>query len=760
VTSTVDGGTDTVFVVDLRDGESPLPHASGGALVIDRAALLVAHADTYESLIRARRVTGLVCLVVGEDAAAGPAAVLSVPAVLQYKNATILWVGDVRGVRWTPAFDRVVPVAEEEPETLQQLIDVLLVPEVFDRVRAVGGEVKGPVASPGIVVVPGGVDPVSLAGARAAAVEQLTDVTGPRTPGDDALTVALRAGGADGVAPAPIDGRSPLGVAAARAQDGLKIVESRARVLGTARALIGRDRPTEQLGTDVMLAGRAAENYRLGLVTLLDRMDGHLLVQDPPPEKIIELGLQPPADARPSETAAGLHEFVRARLGAGHPLPAMAAELRHAATLAVPQGCTGVLERMRSIPPLGLAMPVFRRFPLSLWTLVPAFLTCAVVGYAYGPGWPGRAVALVWALAWVGAGWLLLARRPGPEAEMGLRTAAPVALPVYGVPALLGGGGGLLAALLVPIRLVPDALQPSSLTVLVLVALSVLLVFVLPPLCWWTAVRSWRRRLELEELTASVAALSADADGVIKREWQLVERRRTVAMALEVTAAGLDEAAGGLRSEGDRLFVPQRHRQPEGAVSSRGAGHAVLPELLDVVKGDLSAIALESLDEAWVAIESRRRAAAGVHLQSLDRLLAEYAAQVRDQGLMTPRAGFEDGPGRGPKPIGVVARDQLGRRLWTETPAAQRVLSGTASGTMTQLCDDDQLSFLSTSSPPASLRFAPQQVRRVLELEATHPALLADSGIVWSKGRELIGALRLMPVRLDAVRMVHRGGEV
>ncbi|WP_214406133.1 hypothetical protein [Pseudonocardia lacus] len=733
-------GTTRVTKVDLRTGDRP-PDVAGGVLVLDRAESLVAHTSTYEALVRAKRVSGVICLVVGEDPPVSTgSAVLSLPHVLGH--ATVLWVGDVHGVEWARGAQRVVPVEPDRPESLGWLVEALLVPEVFDRVRAASGDVHGAIASPGVRVVRGGVSAGELAEARSAAVDLLTAPYSRRPPGDDALTTVALAGGAADVVPAPILECSRLGVAAEGSSRALDHVDKLARALGTWSAVIGRRRPTQDLGTDVMLAGRAAENYRLGLVRLLDRMDGHLLVKDPPPDKVVELGVPAPLEARHAEATAGLHDLVAQRLQGGASLPGLAAELREAANQAGPQGCTAVLERMRATPPLSLPMPPFRRFPLSLWTIVLAFLTCAAVAFALGPGTVGRIGALVVALGWAGASWLLLARRPDEQTEHGFRAAAG-ATALHGLPGLLGAGSGIVLALVVP-----APLRPNPLTLQVVVVVSVLVLVVTPILCWRSAARRWSRALTATELRSTVAQLSSAADEVIRREWQLVERRRAVQLSLEVAAAGLEEIGKALRRDGDRLFVPER--PVPGATEPVGLARAVPPELLDVVRADLADIAFRSLAQVWIAAGSGRRPPGGIHEQALDRLLVDYARHVRDEGLITPRGGtsLDSGP-----------RDRLVLRIWSESPTAQAALAAGADDVMIQLCTDEQLDFLSSGTAPVTVRFAPQQVRRVLELQGGRSALLADSGLVWSAGHELIGAVRLLPMRLDAVEWAHTGGQ-
>jgi hypothetical protein len=76
---------------------------------------------------------------------------------------------------------------------------------------------------------------------------------------------------------------------------------------------------------------------------------------------------------------------------------------------------------------------------------------------------------------------------------------------------------------------------------------------------------------------------------------------------------------------------------------------------------------------------------------------------------------------------------------------------------MTQLCRSGQLRYLSTVAEPVLIRFAPQQLRRVFERNGAYPRLAADPEIMWSEGGEVVGALRLLPLRPESVRRVLGG---
>lgn len=97
-------------------------------------------------------------------------------------------------------------------------------------------------------------------------------------------------------------------------------------------------------------------------------------------------------------------------------------------------------------------------------------------------------------------------------------------------------------------------------------------------------------------------------------------------------------------------------------------------------------------------------------------------------------------------------------RVWSESPTALAALRADANGEMTQLCRGGQLSYLSTSTTPGLVRFGPLRLRQMLEQDAVYKGLTADPGIAWSKGGELVGALRLLPLRSESVRQDLGGG--
>jgi hypothetical protein len=731
-------GTSKVVLLDLRGApDDTPPQIAGGVVVLDDADSLLKHAETYLSLLGEDMVPAVVCVAVGESGTNNPldGAVLTVPPAL--RHATVLWVGDPHGVDWAP--DSAPPRPADQPgNALDSLVAVLQVPAVFDRVVAVAGELPSAAANPGIRLVSSAADPVVLSETRAAAVRSLCATD--RAPSHGMGAALLKLDAPHDQEGAVLSG--PVAKARADAVRRLDHVAELARVLGTPKALFGTQRPTEHLGSQVVWAGQAAENYRRYLVELLNRMDGQLQIEHPPVEKVMELGVQDSREARGGEIVAGLRQLVDDRLDDGTPLPVLAQELRFGATTSGPQGCTGALETVGQRQPLALDMPEFSEWPLSLATLPLAFLTCGVLAFLLGPGWLGWVAGGLLAAAWFGSGWLLLARRPGKETERGLGLALLPAMFTYGVAAVLGVLAGGFTAKYVR-ELVHISLLNTQLLIVGAVALSVAAVV----LSWRWAVRRWRKRLQVAALRNTVADLTRITEETAAREWQPMRRRRAVATAASEVAGGLEEIARTLEEAGSRLFVaPVLEPATDGSPQMI---RAVPQELYSVVRSDLVDLCREALVPAWPAAEAARRTPAGVYAQRLDRLLGEYGARVRRHGLMTaPEFGRDLAP-----------RDALMTRVWSESPAASTALRTGVGGDMTQLCRSGQLGYLSTVAAPGLVRFAPQQLRRVLERDSAHHRLAADPGIAWSEGGEFVGALRLLPLRPESVRQVLGGAQ-
>jgi hypothetical protein len=274
----------------------------------------------------------------------------------------------------------------------------------------------------------------------------------------------------------------------------------------------------------------------------------------------------------------------------------------------------------------------------------------------------------------------------------------------------------------------------------------VALYVVIVVLSWHSAARRWRRTLPVTELLATVAALGRLTEETTVREWLPMRRHRAIAAAAEEVAAALKELADALPDTGNRLFIAPSF----GTVAEDPAftvHHPPSQELFDVVRGDLLELCRGALDPAWRAAEAGQRSAPGVYARRLDHLLGEYGARVQHKGLTASSPlGRDD-----------ARRNALLARLWSEAPAALAALRTDDDQPVVQLCRGGQLRYLSTASETGLLRFAPQPLRSVLEQDSAHHRLAADPGISWNEDGELVGALRLVPLRPESVRIVLGG---
>lgn len=732
-----------VVVFDLRDwrDDRPVPAVSGLVVALDNVDTLLEHRDAYFSLVDDAQVYGLICVAIGQSAdpaRSGDGVVLKVPQVLPHGAGTVLWVGDEHGVRWGEAQDRPRPVEPALPSGLHRLVEALRVPEVFEHVRAATAEFAGRTASPGLQLVSGAVDAGDLSQARAAVVRRLTDPDAGAV-----LPPALQdpAGFAAGPSPpaAVLVEKRPVDAGRVRAVETLGQAEESAQAMGSWRGLFGENRPGKSLGGQLVDAAQAAEQYRRVLVELLRRIDGQLRVRQPPVEDVVAMGVRPPTPAQHENVASSTQELVRSTLHRQPSLTTLAAQLWQAAPRAAPQGCTRAWRQLDQRDPIHREVPEFRPWPLWLWTRPLALLSCFAVAFVPG-SWVGYVLGAVFALAWFGSGWFLLARRPDASGEYGLLAALPSALFNYGLAGLLGAAAGVVL-----VNLLPSSVRlPASLGYTTVAVAAVLLVVVVA-VSWPTAVRRWTKALGLPELRADVVEMTTSATAVVAAEWLPAERRRAVAEAFAEAATGLEEISTTLCAEADQLF---RASDPSPSGAADGLARPVLPELLAVVGTDLLDLSQECLRPAWQAIGSGRHNPEGVYAQRTARLLAEYRAHAAGEGLMAVPAFVSDS---GP-------RDRLIARQWSESPAAVVALRCRLPDQMTQLCQARQLTSIDREAGGRLLRFAPKPVQRVLEADPVRNQSILQEPMIWTSAGELAGVLRLLPLRLGSVREHHAGG--
>ncbi|MEU5261137.1 hypothetical protein [Amycolatopsis sp. NPDC021455] len=709
-------GTANVTVVDLRDNPAVRPdELAGGVVVLDAAASLVDHADRYLELVGDDMVTAVVCIAVGEAGTDRDpdGVVLTLPPAMRY--ATVLWVGDPRGVEWGPGSAHLRPV--EEPGTaLDRLVAVLRVPQLFDRVVAAVAELGAGVVNPGIRLVSGAAAQAELAATAAAAIRSLCEPDHP--PSLDLGLLVRQLDGTQDPDGALLHG--PVSAAGTAASRSLDEVDRRARALGDPLAVLWSGGPDVPFGDLAARAGESAERYRRFLVELLNRMDGQLQVGRPPIEKVVELGVRAPDAARNGDVAENLRKVVDARLEEGVPLPALAHEVSFAAASSGPQGCAKELDEVRRRGPATLEPPPFPRWPLGPAVLPVIVLGCAALTLLCGPGWPGWAAGGALSAVWFTIALLLPRHSPG--------RAGPGVAVVHGAVAL----AGVAAAGFLPRPDLPP-LAVDSLVVLSLLLSAAAVVFGRR-----SAVRGWRKTLPTTHLRDELTGLTRLTEEAVRREWQPMRRRRATASVATEVAGGLAEIATVLSRPGTRLF---------GAADGRAEGlsphqpHTAARDLYPVVRGDLVDLCRTALAPAWLAAESAVRVPTGEYAKRFELLLAEYDSQVGRQGLISGARLSSD----------PAQRSRLIARAWAEAPGTLTALMTRAGEDMVQLCRRGQLGYLRTGGEPGLIRFAPAHLRRVLAGDGVHQRIAADPEIEWSDSGELVGALRLLPLRPESV---------
>jgi hypothetical protein len=164
-------------------------------LVLDDTAALVGHEPLFQRIVASNRVHALLCVAVGPRAGDGK---LWLPQSLGgTQGYGVIWVGDPAGIDWRIAL---VPIAnghEGGANGLDQLVDLLSVDEVFDRVHKAyeGREVHGKLASPGLRLAGADDESAAFTAALGVAMGRLC-AAGAGPDGPFAALSATAAGGA------------------------------------------------------------------------------------------------------------------------------------------------------------------------------------------------------------------------------------------------------------------------------------------------------------------------------------------------------------------------------------------------------------------------------------------------------------------------------------------------------------------------------------------------------------------------------------
>lgn len=701
-----------VELLDLRGQAAGLPGWVERLIVVDRVATLADHEAVYAELGAHRRRCAVVCVAVGDTP-------LRPPEVLRYTGGVVLWVGDPDGVRWGPAED-VVRSAAGGPG-LDGLLRALRLPDVFDRVRAELRDTPFGTAGPGVELATVAITELQLHIAHREALNRLHGAGERSTAYDGAVVADARRAGARTAGP-PMPAVRQTDKQALAAIETLD--ESAGRLGGPGALLAGR--PGRYLGSELADVGRSVADHHVWVHTVLVAIHAGLLGRAGAAEEPAAAGVGDPDPVRHHELAADLRELVGERLAARRAIPPVVDELGRAERLIVPQGCADALVECDALRPRARELPAFARWPIPQAAL-PLVLISGALG-ALGPGTAVRwGVAAAVVVAWLLAGWLVLARRPTAGGEYGFGRSAGPAL-VYGLTAAAGAAAAAWS--------VPG--DGRSWLGWVAVAMAVLILAGTVLLGWRSAARSWAGQLDLDRMRGEVEQAERLLRRAVTEQWLPSARHRAIAEALGGAAAALDEIKRVLPA-------PRAVREPgDGAARPVEAGFTPpTPELIDVVLGDLVELTRAALDPYWSSVAAGSPASRELSGQQAQEIARGYTEHVATHGIQAAPP-FGDSS---------AIRTALAAQLWRSVPDAAAAVLAAVEEPMVQLCSPDQLDSLSieTRHVRAPIRFAP-------------PGLLLSPGvaepdIIRTGPAGVAGTIRLMPLRPGQVDPHETAGQ-
>lgn len=727
-----------VLVVDLRDAaghaDGPQLPPDGGArvLVIDDVATLTDHESMFDKLESSELVHGIVCVAAGAPAGRGAATVLRSSAVLDSDRVATLWVGDPEGVGWELGRTGVLPpqtVPAPVGPAFRTLLDVLRIPEVFDRVVQLAADLPGHAASPGLLLVAAGTVRrrelmAAEAGAARLAVGAVKRPAGgpPDAFGDLAAALLDR-----------LDGWVPE--AAVRRVDALHQAAAQAcvRAADGVQRLAGPVGPPITASQDAWAraaaAGRAVGELRFAAADLVRRAGG-----DGGPDLV----QHEPQTERCAVTAR-LRDAVQDALGRGRPLDALAATLRDAAARLAPAGSAAHLAQLSEHCPDsvvdGLARP--SAFPFRVlrpWVLVAVAACGALAGLA---GW---VAGVLLAVAWVLTAGVAVARcptgpgghRPTPADTTGLRIHAGIAAAAV-VAGVLAG-----TALTVPAPL------RVALTALAAVGLALVL-----RTWWYGALWSWLASLNIYRARAAAELVHRLLQDVALTDRPAADTRRFAADAATAVADAVDAAAETLTRHVTHL--PDGEPPPSDGEPASSNGVAAPAPLVDVITRDLLDAVGAALRPCWERLLAGDvgRAPDGVP-ERLAELLRDYRLHLELYGP-GERPAFANGP---------PDRTALTRPLLRNSTSVGRLIGRShADGLMVQLCSAADLALLDPAAAATRLiRFAPLAMGSgdaTGQAERDAGRLTEEDDVVWTSPDRLAGVLRLVPLRDGAVALAR-----
>ncbi|WP_037839730.1 hypothetical protein [Streptomyces sp. NRRL S-337] len=785
-------------------------------LVVDTPAGLTEHQRQYE-LLAAYRALGEVRMLVllvgsapgayaGDEEVLPPDRRLVRPAVLRGSGTALLWAGDLRSAR--TALEQPAP---DDPAALAVLVDLLSVPDVFQRVLDDLGSLPDTVAAPGVRLLEQDLPPEVRDRAWRDALS--------RFAGEDldhAPELPATRSGVD--LPEPLRGlvagrggrelrhRETGGVADDAYRACAEALDDAEEELAGLRTVLGLLRPVHRGTFEAELdrAHQALVDYR-ELVAGALHSGGSSGASPSAAEataRLAALGLRvPSAEGVGERIGEGLREFAGKLLGQGLALRAVARRFTALAGRVEPVPGSALLPRLAELPIADAAARAGAAAdPLPV---APAAVVAAGAAGLLGAlwQWPFMALALLvplvfQGLAMLGAARLRGAGRPGRWA-VGPRIAAVV---------------GAVAGVTVAYATDPP---PWLSTAAALVGIGAAVETARR--VWRTAADTWgadQGTLALRRALAGLDALLAEA---VREHWAADERlycadaARSVAGMLRATAAAADaeaapepERPAGTGTSGteppaaddwlssasaletgtfavaddadsdwasayawddepswDEPAAPAGEQRPAGPADpwedrtagaprwlDRESGEGG-PELVATLAGDLTDAALVAMAPYWGAVERGQAGALAVRRteERVRELLSAARRHLRTNGVLAAP----------PFAAGHRVRATSANLLGTD-PQRVAELVGTEADrrAVVQLSSPEQGTLLNRDPAAAVwIRFAPEAVRGEVEKAWRAGGTGHPADALWTSSGRYAGLIRLTPLRMGVVDTVR-----
>jgi hypothetical protein len=672
-------------------------------LILDDTSALNSHADAFERLLTARRVQRLLCVAVGPRAGDGDQ--ISLPgSISSGRGSLVLWVSDPLGVDWRMSVEAVAVIRGDGVKTgLHHLIDVLTVPEVFDRICEIADTVSHGVASPGLRLAGVDTEAASFPAALAAAIRIVTEPgSGSPAAGEDPWPELTEppSGSASLTGEGELAaGQEAVSVAVASAGHALDDLAGISGLLGAV-----------QPGVPERLAavGTALSDLETQVAGLLSEVQAPGAPSQKQLSRVSQAGVRLPeapaapdgrTSADPAATGADtVVEAVGMSLRGGDTLPRVSKRLAVTERRMGPRGSASYLPEVAQRCPAGLvrrlteppALP-----PPPRWLLVVGAVAAALAALA-GDSWGlpgGVAAGLVITLGWsaIIARSTRLGARPGREQVAGVLLAA-----------LVGAAAGAAAQ---------TVFRPGRAAGIAGLVIALVIVAVAAIGSWRARVGVWRRTLALGEASRAADALLNLVVTVAAREWS--GRRVTAAQVVRARIA-VDGVAQELREHADRA-----EEGGSRAPSAARRAASLVPVLRDLLLVVLTRRLAAPDTDGRAAFERARSEAAG--------LIAEWSQQAQEHGALSSPSFAGAGAG------GAVHADEA------ELAEATEAICYDPRAEMWQLCAPDDLSALNLAGRLHVVAFASRVAQQAL-------AGVLPEDVVPTSVEQHAGLLRLVPL--------------